>query len=81
MVLTVIFHINIGYMWMLVPFIIYAATAGWDLLRAIGAVIYSFASKGKYKTQEILKENADIQKTSRQKSRQTLEDCIKKLLS
>lgn len=79
MALNVIFDVKIGYMWMLVPFIIYAAITGWSLLRAIGALIFSFASKGWDKTEKILKENAEAQKELKLKSHETIEDCIKKL--
>lgn len=79
MALVTVFNVHIGRIWILVPFVIYAAITGWNLLRATSALVFSFASKGWDKTQEILKENSDIQRTLREKSHETVENCINKL--
>lgn len=80
MSLETIFHVHIGYIWMLVPFIIFASLAGWHLLKSICALIYGFSTKGWDRTMSILEENSNAQKRIRKMSEETLERCRNKLL-
>lgn len=80
MSLNVIFHVHIGYIWMLIPFIIFVTLVAWPVLKAIGALGYSFSTKGWTKTMEILEENSNTQKRAERISEEAIERCMTKLL-
>ena len=80
MSLNTIFHVEIDYMWMLVPFIIFASLAGWYLLITTGSLIYGFCTKGWSKVMDILEENHNIQKRAKRMSKEAIKTCRNKLM-
>ena len=80
MSLNTIFHVEIGYIWMLVPFIIFASLAGWHLLTSTGSLIYGLCTKGWSKTMDILEENHNAQRRAKRISKEALENCRTKLM-